>query len=168
MRIKFSLFLIFLFLVSTSPFFAQDLQPVKKDNSYWINLGIGIGSKVYSSNRTISFAASWSYQKKNRVISIRTAACAQMLRESASDFGILYGFAQKSSSHLASYGIGLGIVARGGYSDKRTFIMGIPLEFQLFSRISSSFGIGLYGFANINHKKSFYGATLCLQFGKFK
>lgn len=136
----------------------------------WFNLGFGGGS-IHGLNR-IAFSANWTLRKVNTTYSIRYAALSSAFSETGHDYawdlGVLYGrvITPPSSSILISGGIGLSV---GGvlvkYDDNVTTI-GVPIEVQLFLKPTPSFGIGFYGFVNINTQQTFYGVTLCLTIGR--
>jgi len=104
--------------------------------------------------------------------------------ETVWDVGVLYGRIAKASYGFASVSAGISLVggvrrgrylsSSGGwfgtrYFEEKNFItVGIPVEAQLFWTPLAFFGIGLYGFANLNIEKSFVGALLCIQFGKLR
>ena len=54
------------------------------------------------------------------------------------------------------------------YEKQTFFTVGLPIEGQLLFMPSPLLGIGLYGFANINAKKSFIGILACAQIGKLR
>ena len=47
-------------------------------------------------------------------------------------------------------------------------MLGLPLETQVFWRPSTVIGLGLYGFADINHLRSFGGVTFGIQLGRLR
>ena len=93
-----------------------------------------------------------------------------------------YGFASISSGMSIVGGVRRGRYLGGtgewvgtsyyfgtSYYEENDFItVGIPVEGQLFWTPLAFFGIGFYGFANLNPEKSFVGALLCVQIGKLK
>ena len=97
--------------------------------------------------------------------------------ESIWDFGGLYGLIYKSPKISSSMSGGIALVGGGrrgkllstnGYFDSRYetdlfMTIGLPVEFTLFWTPRPAFGIGLYGFGNINPERSFFGALLSLQ-----
>jgi hypothetical protein len=78
------------------------------------------------------------------------------------DVGVLYGRSYKTQQAMISASAGVGYV---GPSPEFGTI-GIPLESQIFWTPTRYFGIGVYGFGNLNTKESFGGALLSLQFGR--
>jgi hypothetical protein len=47
-------------------------------------------------------------------------------------------------------------------------VIGFPLEAQVTWLPAEFFGIGLYGFADLNQTRSFAGLTLSVQLGKLR
>jgi hypothetical protein len=78
------------------------------------------------------------------------------------DIGVLYGRSYKTQRAMISASAGIAYV--GPPSDFGT--VGIPLESQIFWTPTRYFGIGVYGFGNLNTKEPFGGALLGLQFGR--
>jgi hypothetical protein len=102
------------------------------------------------------------------------------------DIGFLYGRISKSKIIRLSISGGLGLmggVKRGAFLSTNPGIFGlsaydsyetehilapaIPLEIDL-SLISKYIGIGLTGYANLNHEKSIAGFIIRLEFGKIR
>jgi hypothetical protein len=56
------------------------------------------------------------------------------------------------------------------FSDCRSAstVIGLPLEVQASYRPGKWLGVGLYGFANLNDRRSFAGATLGFQIGRLR
>ena len=136
----------------------------------WYNLGLGSGD-IHGYKR-FAFSASLTLRRGTTTYSFRCAALfrpfSEAMYDNAWDLGVLYGrvLTPPSSPLLISGGIGLSVGGvRVRHDDKTT--IGVPIEVQLiFKPSSSSFGIGFYGFANINTQQTFYGATLCLSIGR--
>lgn len=78
------------------------------------------------------------------------------------DVGALYGRSYKTQYAMISGSAGVAYV--GPSSTAGT--VGLPLESQIFWTPTRYFGIGVYGFGNINSKQSFAGALLGLQLGR--
>jgi len=144
-----------------------------------------------------SFGGSLCYQSGKNLFSFRYLLSEEFQilgtdspSETVWDFGVLYGRIAKASYGFASISSGMSIVGgvrRGrylggtgewvgtsyyfgtSYYEENDFItVGIPVEGQLFWTPLAFFGIGFYGFANLNPEKSFVGALLCVQIGKLK
>lgn len=168
--------------------------PKLEKANYWFNVGVGAGTVIggFDSNHTDnaigpSFGISFSSQKKKGLLSIRFIYTEEMIflnllpKQTVSDIGVLYGRIAKNHYGFASVSGGISCasgVQRGAFQnlsdhsfnyDKKPYItLGIPLESQLFWTPSSFIGIGIYGFANINPEKSFWGGLFCIQLGKLK
>jgi len=159
MREKICLFMIFVLLIGIGSIFAQDLKS-QKNKSVWINIGFGLGGI----NKALSLAAclNLTYQSGKNTFTFRRAGCGGIDSEGIGDYSILYGRINHGRLTIISYGIGLGYVYSNEFAGEIKTI-GIPLEVQLFFRPFGSFGVGIYGFGNINFKKIYFGACLCLQ-----
>ncbi|MGC1392009.1 MAG: hypothetical protein WA816_13315 [Bacteroidales bacterium] len=102
------------------------------------------------------------------------------------DIGFLYGRVSKSKIVRLSISGGLGLIGgvkRGAFLERNPGIYGlfefdsyktehilapaIPIEIDL-SLISRYIGIGLTGYANLNHEKSIAGFIIRLEFGKIR
>lgn len=152
--------------------YAQDISNKSNVQFYWVNCGLGVNSSF----EVNSAGTSVSYQTGKHLISMRYVFNdeSQIMGWSSSekfwDIGVLYGRSAKASCGLASISGGIGIM--GGNLRRENFqvfrTVGIPLEGQLFLRLLSFLGIGIYGFANLNLEKSFVGTLLCVQIGKLK
>ena len=162
--------------------------------NYWFNIGLGAGfvGGGFGSNNADkpgapSFGMSFSTQKKRGLVSIRFIYNKELIflkikpLETAWDLGVLYGKIARKSFGFVSISGGVscvGGVRRGSFInlgeytfhyEKQPFItLGIPLESQLFWTPSPYIGFGIYGFANFNPEKSFFGGLFCIQLGKQK
>ena len=148
---------------------------------FWANAGIGVSSMDLSFGASLNFVAS-----ESDLITIRFCRNQQFALFTNGtyvwDFGAMYGLRTNSTSTYASISSGLALVGganlgkyipgqgwfSGHYEEITYMTVGIPFEAQFFWRPSSFLGIGICANANLNMKKSFAGAQLCLQFGKFE
>jgi hypothetical protein len=167
--------------------------PKIKKTNFWFNGGVGacIVNGGYGGNAGDntgpSFGISFTAQKGKELVSIRYVFNEEIVflkikpLETVWDFGALYGRIARTSFGFASIAGGLsciGGVRRGSFInlgdysfnyEKQSFIsFGIPLESQLFLTPSPFISFGIYGFANLNPEKSFFGALFCIQLGRFK
>ena len=157
----------------------------KSENKFgWVNIGLG------ASSFGISLGINGSYQIKNNLISFRyiynedfCIIFCDSPPNKIQDLGLLYGLSAKKSKGFASISIGIsyvsynirgakisgggGFLSGGTYEELNFYVVGIPIEIQLFST-GENVGIGIYGFANINPESSFFGALLSLQLGKLR
>lgn len=155
----------------------QQIQGQEKSNNVrrtWLGLGAG------AANGLIAGSANLTFQFDKNLISLRTWGATTLCvtceedQPAFRDYSVLYGCATLSRSFHASLAAGPGIVA-GNYGaddpfepgEKLENTIGLALEGQLFV-YGSHAGIGLYGFANINSQKSFYGLTLSVQLGDLR
>jgi hypothetical protein len=137
-------------------------------DTYWIGGGLGAGSEDFAGHFHIS------YQTGANLFSLRTAATAGLFSHGFSDVALLYGRATRAPERYQA-GIALGLAIADGCEGSglgrcrdRPSVIGFPLETQVFWRPSKVFGIGLYGFADINHLQSFAGVTLGIQLGRLR
>lgn len=162
-------------------------QDISRDSSAqfgWVNGGLG------ASSFGVSPGVCFSYQSEKNLFSVRYVYneefrfFAPSPLETVWDVGMLYCRSVKESYGLASISGGIGVVGGvrrgkylgsiGGwfgtdYYEERTFLtVGIPVEGQVFWTPLDFFGIGFYGFANLNKEKSFVGALFCIQIGKLR
>jgi hypothetical protein len=157
--------------------YAQDTSSNTKEHHYWVNMGGG-GSWVHGGlgedEGGISGGISLSYQTGSSLFSIRGVENEEFKLdlfgysgppEKVWDIGVLYGRVAKASWGLASISGGVGIVGASDDEGITSYRLGIPVESQLFWTPISTMGIGIYGFANLNSKKSFIGALACVQIG---
>ncbi|MEI7421716.1 MAG: hypothetical protein WCK18_06465 [Prolixibacteraceae bacterium] len=174
--------------------FEYKYGPKLERPNFWFNVGVGAGTVIggFDSNHTDnavgpSFGINFSSQIKKGLLSIRFIYNEEMVflrmspKQSVSDFGVLYGRIAKIPLGFVSLSGGISRVfgeQRGAFQnlsnytfnyEQKTFsTFGIPLESQLFWTPSSVIGFGIYGFANINPEKSFFGGLFCIQLGKLK
>lgn len=164
-----------------SPVYAQDITCDSSAQFYWFNAGGGASSVqggLGESSFGVSPGVSFSYQLGNNLFSVRHVYNVEFqihvfgessTPEAVWDVGALYGRIAKASYGFASISGGISIVGEVRPYKERTFLTaGIPFETQLFWTPLPSFGIGIYGFANLNREKSFVGALLCIQIGKLR
>jgi hypothetical protein len=168
---RISSYLIFsLLLLFTLSMFSQDLYSEPQSiRGKWFNVGLGMGF-IHGYSRAAS-SISGTLRKGNTTYSIHLAGLFRPLSgaeyDTAWDFGVLYGKALTPPNNLflISGGIGLSL-GRVTVDYDYVSTIGIPIEVQLLFKPFSSFGAGLYGFANINPQESYYGLTLCLTIGR--
>ncbi|HEY3011183.1 MAG TPA: hypothetical protein VGJ36_00455 [Gemmatimonadales bacterium] len=149
---------------------AQAPPPTRGSNTYWMGLGVGAGSEDFAAQLNAS------YQFGANIVSLRAAATAGLFDDGFNDVALLYGRGTRSPASRFHAGAALGISVadgcRGGgvFSSCRDMpaVLGLPIELQAFWRPSRFFGLGLYGFGNLNHSQSFAGLTLALQLGRLR
>ncbi len=146
----------------------------------WLTGGVFFlgGEKPFFSSYSEAADISIHYQLNANLFSIRalwTGNLCFTCEETTEfwDLGVLYGRSTVSEYFHASIAGGPGLIGGhhvddfGQRKDMATTV-GAALQAQLFLHVLPSFGIGLYGFANINTETQLYGATLNLQFGKLR
>jgi hypothetical protein len=143
---------------------------------HWINLGFGgtfPSEGLGDADGGLSVGMTFSYLKWGHLISARALTAKEIKinlfgnsgpRAGIWDIGFLYGRILKRRLGLVSISGGISLV---GISDgvKTTHHFGFPLDTQLFFTPSASFGMGIYGYANINSANSFIGMLFCFQIG---
>jgi len=145
---------------------------VPSRDRFWVSGGLGVGSEDFGGSANVAF------QHGSHLFSLRTAATAGLFDDGFGDVALLYGYATPTSSrHHAGAAIGIAIVdgcvdpGDGGVFssciDQGT-VIGLPIEAQLAWLPAKFLGIGLYGFGNINRRRSFGGVTLSLQVGRVR
>jgi hypothetical protein len=156
------------FLLGTeSTALAQDTVSSRFD-TFWIGGGLGAGSRDFAGHLNVA------YQTGANLFSFRTAGTAGLLSRGFSDWALLYGRATRAPGrYQASVALGIAVAdgcEGGGLGRCRDepSVIGLPLETQLFWRPSKGFGVGLYGFADINQLQSFAGLTLGIQLGRLR
>jgi hypothetical protein len=150
-----------------SPLPAQEVASPGFD-TYWIGGGLGAGSRDFAGHFNVA------YQTGANLLSLRAATTAGIFDDGFGDVALLYGRATRAPErYQGSVALGLA-VADGcpssglGGCHNRPSVIGLPLETQVFWRPSRVFGLGLYGFADINHSQSFVGVTLGIQLGRLR
>ena len=174
---------IFVLILSTggSYVYGQDISRDSSAQFGWVNGGFGASSVkggLGDNSFGVSPGVSFSYQLGNNLYSVRHVYNVEFQinvfgvsspLEAVWDVGILYGRISKASYGFASISGGVSIVGAVRPYEERTIITaGFPVECQLFWTPLDFFGIGIYGFANLNKEKSFIGALLCIQIGKLR
>jgi len=101
----------------------------------------------------------------------RVAGVAELFGDGMWDTGLLYGRATRTRAFetWAAVGVGLADGTRSpsffGQTYQLSSVVGIPLEAHLTWTPASWFGLGLYGFADVNHSQSFAGVALGIDLG---
>ncbi len=162
-------------LVSIPADATSQFPVVPSRDRLWASGGLGVGSDEFGVSANVAF------QHGSHLFSLRTAATAGLFQDHDGfrDVALLYGYATPTSSrHHAGAAIGIAIVdacvdSEGGLFssssciDQRT-VLGLPIEAQLAWLPAKFLGIGLYGFGNVNRRRSFGGVTLSLQLGRVR
>jgi hypothetical protein len=144
---------------------------------WWVNLGGG--GAMIGSDFTMTAGAIYSYQFESTILSARILGLTnenptiQEIHSATTnykfaDYGILYGPIWHFGDWYVVVTGGIGLVRAAydrpsGISTVTSF--SVPLEAQLGYRISSTIGVGLYPYANINTEQSFWGILACAQLG---
>ncbi len=147
-------------------------------NLHWINAGLGV-----SSMGSFGGNAGLSIQYGKLIYTLRgTANSEEYLRggDEFFDVGLLIGIASETQKSHASISIGIAIVTGSRYQKTPSFFgfggksvdiiptIGLPIESQLFLKLSRSIGMGFNIYLNINKEEPFGGITLNLLLGKVK
>jgi hypothetical protein len=156
------------------------LQPAEAQNDslphpdmFWVTGGLGVGSEDFAGTAGIS------YQRGAHLFSLRVAGTAGLFDDGFGDVALLYGRASRHAGSRYRLGAAAGISAADGCVTEgsgsvfgscqdRPTVIGFPLEAHVTWLPAQSFGIGLYGFADVNRTRSFAGVTLSIQLGKLR
>lgn len=161
-------------LLVSIPADATSQSPVAPTRDrFWVSGGLGVGSEDFGVSANVAF------QHGSHLFSLRTAATTGLFddHDGAGDVALLYGYATPTSSrHHAGAAIGIAIVdscddREGGFFSScvvQRSVLGLPIEAQMAWLPAKYLGIGLYGFGNINRRRSFAGVTLSLQLGRVR
>lgn len=87
------------------------------------------------------------------------------------DFGFLVGVGNHPALVRYSIGAGLGhtsLTFTNGSSSYKKATIGLPLEIQLFIQPLQFLGVGLYGYGDVNDKKSFWGWSISVALGRVR
>jgi hypothetical protein len=154
-----------LFLI-TNHSFAQ--APKTNKSYFWLNAGVGLefpGSSV-------SEGTNISYQWKKYIVSARLNYTADISSSPPAsevvESALLFGVCKKSRFWCSSIAGGLAHMSGTTNNAVRVPTFGFPIEAQIFITPLSFFGIGLYGFGNLNSRMPYFNILLCLQFGKLR
>ena len=172
----------FLFIPFTgSPLGAQTDQ--NPSNLGWLTVGLGVGHG--RGETPVALGAEASFQHGPHLFSGRALFFGEMEKtfSGAKEAAVLYGRTHHGRRHQAAFSVGLAIVGcqwrsicgdQDGpddpFDDESDFdpTTGLALSGQTFWMPLRFFGIGLYGFANINTRGVFGGGMLGLRFGKLR
>lgn len=159
-----------LILLGTTHLQAQSSELDPSHQLWWANLGVGVG------NGGFLFAGSLNKPvNRSLLLTLRGTQNAEFCifcsyTEELWDVSLIAGYYKKGKTGFSSIGTGLGINGRSvnGTGGPDNFVtVGIPVESQFFLT-SRSAGIGIVALANLNLKRSFYGAVLSVQFGNLR
>ena len=131
-------------------------------NLTWLTLGLGGGQyRGYSATAALSEV---TLQRGPHIFSLRALYMIYGSTFGAWDLAALYGRGHHGGTYHVAVSAGPSLVGAAG--DTRTF--GLALSANVSWIALRFFGIGLYGYANINTPDPFYGAMLALRFGKLR
>lgn len=150
------------------------------DNTYfWLTGGLGA-----SSLGSLGGVASIHLQYQRILFGLRATASAESVEmfsggDELFDLGFLIGYVLSDASTILSMSTGLARVTGshfygkpgifgGGHRESISPVIGIPFEFQAIYPISSKFGLGAYGYLNLNRERTFFGITVCIAVGKLR
>jgi hypothetical protein len=143
--------------------------------AWWLSAGLG-GCTLGD----LAGSAAMSLRFDRVIISMRTTAnSAGLFDDEYYDLGLLVGYAAQMgrghwsiavgiASVTGTYGHGLNLFSSNESREKVPAHIGLPLEVQLFPYVSRFWGVGLYGYADVNAEQSFAGITLSLRLGKLR
>lgn len=174
--LKKSLVLVSLILCISISGFTQG----RYDKTYfWLTGGLGV-----SSLGSLGGVASIHLQYQRILFGLRATANAESIEmfgggDEMFDFGFLVGYVLSDARMILSTSTGLARVTGsrfhgqpgifgGGHRESISPIIGVPFEFQAIYPVSSIFGLGAYGYLNLNREQTFFGITLCIAVGKLR
>ena len=157
--------------VATAPLAAQSGMPESRAG-VWLTVGLGPG---WVRETAFAGAASLSYRSGSSVLVWRMAGVAELFGNEMWDTGLLYGRGTRTRAFetWAAVGVGLADGTRSsgslfGQNDPLSSVVGVPLEAHLTWTPANWFGVGLYGFGDVNHSQSFGGVALGVELGLLK
>ncbi len=153
---------------------AQTEQP-RGERHAWLAAGLGPGVFLTGAN-DLAFAGdgSFTYNFGANVIVARAAGVAELFGSGAVDIGLLYGRAHQAAHIRTSIAVGLALVhgcratstvVLGGTCPQVPWSVGVPVEIQASWLAGSELGLGLVGFADVNRRLPFVGASLSILLG---
>ncbi|MGH7671686.1 MAG: hypothetical protein ACREMC_02215 [Gemmatimonadales bacterium] len=152
----------------------------ERRSTWWVTLGAGIGD--FGTATGMGAQVSGAYQFGRSLLAARSTVALGDIVEvlfanpgdiiGTEDFGLLFGRASAPGSIHASAAAGVGIArlqrAAGSGNESTSEHFGVPLEAQLFWRPTRVFGVGLYGYGNLNNEQSFWGLSVSVQLGRLR
>jgi hypothetical protein len=167
-----NLFVILLLAFIASNTDAQDSQRLR----YWSTVGTGftLHEFVFGS----SYGAGVTFNPNNFIFSARYIRISSLKQseidypfDRLNEFSILAGLTMDKGRMFYGISAGPGLV-KGHFNDLRAneAFTAVSLSFEAFTlyKISSSFGMGLSAFANLNREQPYYGLGLSVHVGSFK
>ena len=145
--------------------------------TWWVTVGAGRG--FFGTETGLGAHVSVSHQFGANLLSLRSSGTGDILETlfgspgtviGTSDWGVLYGRASTHGHLHRSLAVGIGrarvyrAVASGDPTATTHF--GVPLEGQLFARLGGVFGLGLYGYGNLNSDRTYWGLSAAIELGK--
>jgi hypothetical protein len=162
--------LIFLIIVCLLIIINHSFAQVQITNKsyYWLNAGPG----VEFPGSSVSEGTNISYQWQKYIVSARLNYTADISSSPPAsevvESALLFGVCKKTRFWCSSIAGGLAHMSGNTYNAVRVPTFGFPIEAQLFTTPLPFFGIGLYGFGNINSRMPYFSVLFCLQFGKLR
>jgi hypothetical protein len=166
-------------LLIPNPLVAQTDQ--SPSNLGWLTLGLGVGAG--RGGASVALGAEASFQRGAHLFSGRVLSSGELFEPwtQADEAAVLYGRTHNGRRHQAAFSVGPSVLrcqkwskcgdpdmpdpfANGSFKTR----VGLALSGQTFWTPLRFFGIGLYGFANINGSGILGGAMLALRFGKLR
>jgi hypothetical protein len=152
------------------------------NNIYWIQAGfassfagLGINLQVGHISGQHLFKVRYLNASEIRLVIIAVEPVRfDSPRESIQEISILYGRYYRNNFSIISIAAGIGyvdavqrgaIIKDGVFKRKEIVKINLPIELTFKRIVSKKFGISVSGYAILNDKQSFFGATLGVQFG---
>ncbi len=134
-----------------------------------LSLGAGVGGLSYGAGASLPLSdrlLSAHYILADE-IKITPGGSGYSGRE-LQDIGMLYGILKSSSSSFWSISLGVSYVEFHNWNpanSERRVTVGVPIEGQIFARLSHNFSVGMIAYGNINSYKLYGGALLTIRLG---
>lgn len=167
---KLFVLLILIFYVSMTD--AQDSHRLR----YWSTIGSGFTLREFVFGS--SFGAGVTFNPNDFIFSARYIRISSLKQseidypfDRLNEFSILAGLSFDKGNMFYGISVGPGLV-KGHFNDLRAneAFTTVSFSFEAFSlyKISSSFGMGLSAFANLNKEQPYFGLWLSVHVGSFE
>jgi hypothetical protein len=168
---------------------SQSEGEVAVHRSFWVDLGLGLGTMT--SSKGLCWRVGCSFEMQRHVLSARLFEVSQVTisgveprspqpAESATEVALMYGFDVSSKRDIFLLSVGIGYVhlrQRGKllpnspsgyvYESRIAKCIGVALDLRVLVPMSDRMAVGLSGVGNINASAFVGGGMITLAFGGF-